>query len=76
MIILRLTQEAMMLTEQLIQELRKLTHAEKLRVVQLLVNEMAEAAAHPGSSVPRKTWSPYDTALEAETMMQMLTEVQ
>lgn len=64
-----------MLTHELMQELQKLTRADKMRVVQILVNELAadaDSALNPDTLY--EVWSPYDSADAAATLMAMLEE--
>lgn len=64
-----------MLTTELLSELRQLSRAEKLRVIQILANELAaedENALMPGAQY--EVWSPFDAAGAAETLMKMLEE--
>lgn len=64
-----------MLTNEFIQELYKLSPAEKLRVAQLLINDLA---AHQESLLSSDTvyeiWSPQDTGNTAATLLEMLEE--
>ncbi len=65
-----------MLTSELVAQLHDLNRAEKLRVVQLLVNDLAadtNAEALEDGAV-YEVWSPYDAAGAAETLEQMLLE--
>jgi hypothetical protein len=65
-----------MLSDKLMSELHQLSHAEKLRVVQLLVNELASEAGHdtltPGTSY--EIWSPYDAFEAANQLQEMLDQ--
>lgn len=67
-----------MVSEQLLDELHKLERTEKLRIVQMLVNELAaeittlETSLKPGSQY--EVWSPYDAFSAAETLQSMLDE--
>jgi hypothetical protein len=64
-----------MLTNEFMQELQKLTRAEKMRVVQVLVNELAsDADSVLSSDTLYEVWSPYDSADAAATLMRMLEE--
>ena len=64
-----------MLSEQLVQELRKLNRTEKLRAVQLLVNDLAaEEATLIEQKVVYDVWSPYDSADAAGELMKLLEE--
>ncbi|MBZ0316728.1 MAG: hypothetical protein K8L91_09935 [Anaerolineae bacterium] len=65
-----------MLRDELVAELYALNRAEKLRVVQLLVNDLAadtsgEVLEH---GAVYEVWSPYDAAGAAETLEKMLLE--
>ena len=66
-----------MLSEQLLTELQKLDRTEKLRIVQILVNELAleetisEASLQP--NVQYEVWSPYD-AFEAANILQTMLD--
>lgn len=68
----------MMLSEQLLSELHKLNHAEKLRVVQLLVNELASDEALLTEAFPTgaryEVWSPYESASAAQQLLELLEE--
>ena len=67
-----------MLSEQLLSELHKLSQAEKLRVVQMLVNELAaqESGAAPAlvAGAQYEVWSPYDAFAAAKTLQSMLDD--
>lgn len=63
-----------MLSQVLMTELQKLTHAEKLRVVQMLVNQLAKEEAIL-TATEYEIWSPYD-APAAAILTQMLEEAQ
>lgn len=65
-----------MLRDELVAELFALNRAEKLRVVQLLVNELAvDADAEVlENGAAYEVWSPYDAAGAAETLEKMLLE--
>ena len=64
-----------MLSQTLITELQKLSHAEKLRVVQMLVNQLAQEENILMAS-EYEVWSPYDAPEAASILMQMLEEDQ
>ena len=68
----------MMLSEQLMAELHKLDRTEKLRIVQILVNELALEEANPEtvlqSDVQYEVWSPYDAFEAANILQTMLDE--
>ena len=67
----------MTITE-LIQELHQLSPEEKLRIVQLLVNDLAaeEEVIHLVRDQAYEIWSPYDSADAAFALRQMLQEEQ
>lgn len=60
-----------MLSDHLLSELHQLSQAEKLRVVQILVNELAMESDTPNQSVEsllkpgivHEIWSPYDSLI-------------
>jgi hypothetical protein len=62
-----------MLSENLITELQKLSHAEKLRLVQMLVNQLAQEE-NIFTSTEYEVWSPYDAPGAAAILTQMLEE--
>jgi len=62
-----------MLPENLISELQKLTHADKLRLVQMLVNQIAQEE-EIFTSTEYEVWSPYDAPGAAAILTQMLEE--
>jgi hypothetical protein len=62
-----------MVSEMLLAELHRLSRAEKLRVVQILVNELAseeETLLSPDREY--EAWSPYDSADTARQLMELL----
>ena len=64
-----------MVSPELINELHQLSPADKLRVVQLLVNELAVSDTEfvfPNQSY--EIWSPYDSAGAALKLQQMLDD--
>src|SRR5574341_1343515 len=71
-----------MLSDRLRNELQQLSHADKLSVVQILVNELAKEAAQgegqaeslltPGMTY--EVWSPYDSFEAAHQLQEMLDE--
>jgi len=64
-----------MLSDELLAQLHQLSRAEKLRVVQLLANELAaeeEGLLTPGMEY--EVWSPYDAAKAADGLMKMQEE--
>ena len=64
-----------MLSQELLTELRQLSHSDKLRVVQLLVNELA---AEEGPTIlpdqDYEIWSPYDAFEAAQALKDALEE--
>ncbi|MDX2264072.1 MAG: hypothetical protein NW215_03765 [Hyphomicrobiales bacterium] len=62
-----------MLTDVLKQELDKLNRAEKLQVVQMLVEQLAQEEALL-TSREYEVWSPYDAPSAAAILMDMLEE--
>ena len=62
-----------MLTDLLKQELDKLNRAEKLRVVQMLVEQLAQEEELL-TSREYEIWSPYDAPGAAAVLMDMLEE--
>lgn len=60
-----------MVSEILMAELQKLTHAEKLRIVQMLVNELAQEE-DIFTATEYEIWSPYDAPGAAAILTQML----
>jgi hypothetical protein len=63
-----------MLSDELLDELHRLNRTEKLRVIQLLANELAEEEALLISGGQYEIWSPYDAAGAAESLMKMLED--
>jgi hypothetical protein len=65
-----------MLSDKLLDELRQLSPPEKLRVVQILVNDLAAEAANDLSlfGTHYEVWSPYDSPGAAETLLKMLDD--
>lgn len=67
-----------MLSEQLLVELRQLNRTDKFRIVQMLVNELAqeetEAESLLQSGAEYEIWSPFDAYEAAETLQAMLDE--
>lgn len=59
-----------MLSNELLQELHQLSRSEKLRIVQMLVNELAEEELLTGSGYD--VWSPYDSPGAAAILSEML----
>ncbi len=67
-----------MVSNKLLDELRQLSPAEKLRIVQLLVNDLAAKADDDPILTEKhyEVWSPYDSPGAAETLMKLLEEDQ
>lgn len=64
-----------MLSEQLLADLHKLNRSEKLRVVRILVNELAaEEELLNLIAGEHEVWSPYDAFEAANTLQMMLEE--
>jgi len=64
-----------MLTHELISELNNLNRVEKLRVVQMLVNSLAnEDSELLAGSAEYEVWSPYDSADTAVALMELLQQ--
>jgi len=64
-----------MLTHELMSELHKLNRVEKLRVVQMLVNSLAnEESELLVGSTEYEIWSPYDSADTAFALMELLQQ--
>ena len=61
-----------MISEHLIEELRQLNRVEKLRVIQMLVNQIAEEEILTGTEY--EVWSPYDAPGAAAILTEMLEE--
>jgi len=66
----------MMLSEQLMADLHKLSRADKLRVVQSLVNDLAieESATLPARISEAEIWSPLESYEAAHIMQEVLEE--
>lgn len=64
-----------MLSTELLSTLQALDHADKLRVMQFLVNELAreEGALLPAGTL-YEVWSPYNAPAAAGALLQMLQE--
>ncbi len=62
--------------EQLVQELHSLSRADKLRVVQLLVNDLAADEVAVLTQAQYEVWSPSDAGEAARVLLQMLEEDQ
>ena len=64
-----------MVSNQLLDELHKLNRVEKLKVVQLLINELAEQEAEPVVlDAYYEVWSPHDAPGAAQTLLELLEE--
>ncbi len=71
-----------MLSDRLLDELRQLSLAEKLRVMQILVNDLAsmadseetQAQSLLSSGITHEVWSPYDSLKAAQQLQDMLDE--
>jgi len=61
-----------MLSNELLQELHQLSRSEKLRIVQMLVNELAEEELLTRTEY--EVWSPYDSAGAAAILTEMLKQ--
>jgi hypothetical protein len=62
-----------MISNELMDELQNLSRADKLRVVQMLVNDLAtDETALLMAHTEYEIWSPYDSASAAKALMQML----
>lgn len=62
--------------EQLVQELHSLSRADKLRVVQLLVSDLAADEASVLTQAQYEVWSPSDSGEAARVLLHMLDEDQ
>jgi hypothetical protein len=63
-----------MLSRELINELRRLNRTEKLRVVHILVHELAIEEGVLDLQETYEVWSPYDAPEAAAILTQMLQE--
>jgi hypothetical protein len=66
-----------MVSTKLLNTLHRLSRADKLRVIQLLVSDLAaeeEAFFTPGATY--EVWSPYDAPEAAQTLVQILDDEQ
>ena len=63
-----------MLSSELLAEVHRLNRAEKLRLMQLLVNELAAEEAILDPAVQYEVWSPYASAEAAATLQRLLEE--
>jgi len=62
-----------MISEHLIEELRQLNRVEKLRIIQMLVNQITEEEEIL-TGTEYEVWSPYDAPGAAAILMEMLEE--
>jgi hypothetical protein len=63
------------LSDELIKELRRLGRSQKLRVIQLLANDLAAEEVQYFTEIAEyAVWSPFDSADAAEKLMAMLEE--
>ncbi|MBK8035428.1 MAG: hypothetical protein IPK17_39185 [Chloroflexi bacterium] len=62
--------------EQLVHELHGLSRADKLRIVQLLVNDLAADDTTVLTNAQYEVWSPSDSGEAARILLQMLEEDQ
>jgi hypothetical protein len=65
-----------MLSKELLTQLHSLSRVDKLRVVQMLANELAVEEGILDPTVEYEIWSPYDSAGAAEQLSRMLEEDQ
>ena len=64
-----------MISNELIEQLHQLNRADKLRVIQLLVGDLAaEESAYFTPGATYEVWSPYDAPAAAQTLLQMLED--
>ncbi|MCW5851216.1 MAG: hypothetical protein KIT87_14165 [Anaerolineae bacterium] len=64
-----------MISTQLMDELHKLNRVEKLKVVQLLIKELAEQEAEPVVlDAYYEIWTPYDTPGATQALLELLEE--
>jgi len=62
-----------MISEHLLEELRQLNRVEKLRIIQMLANQIAEEEAIL-TGTEYEVWSPYDAPGAAAILTEMLEE--
>jgi hypothetical protein len=62
-----------MISDRLLEELQKLNRVDKLRVIQMLVNQITEEEAIL-TGTEYEVWSPYDAPGAAAILMEMLEE--
>lgn len=66
-----------MISKQLLDELHKLKRVDKLRVIQLLVGDLAiEEGAYFTDGATYEVWSPFDSPQASEALLQMLEQDQ
>ena len=64
-----------MISRELLEELHKLNRADKLRIIQALVDDLAaEEEVYFRSGATYEIWSPYDAPEAANTLTKMLEE--
>jgi hypothetical protein len=64
-----------MISNQLLEALQKLNRADKLRVIQMLVGDLAaDENVHLVNDATYEVWSPYDAPEAAATLLKMLDE--
>ena len=63
-----------MLSEKLLSELHRLNRAEKLRVIQVLANELAQEEALLAPGVEYPIYTPYGNEEAAQTLLKMLDD--
>ena len=62
-----------MISNELLEELQKLDRVDKLRIIQMLVNQITEKEAVL-TATDYELWSPYDAPGAAAILMEMLEE--
>lgn len=64
-----------MISNELLETLQKLNRVDKLRVIQLLAEDLAaDEAAFLTSGATYEVWSPYDASSAAESLLNLLDE--
>ena len=61
-----------MISTELLEELRKLSHNEKLQVIQLLANDLVTSEPILVAGATYEVWSPYDAPQAADALLKML----
>ena len=61
-----------MISTELLEELRKLSHDDKLRVIQLLASDLTTEEPTLTSGATYDVWSPYDAPAAANILLKML----